>query len=476
MTENAATLVKPPANRDALLAASRQARSAGRFPEAIGLAKQALALNQEDREAFHQVSLALASVSHRFEDALLWAEDGCRRFPDHAPSRMILAGQYRLANRFEEAMAQCRKAIELAPNDIGGVLNLGLIHRDLGDDDAALGCFLSVLGRAPAFAEAHLGVAEILLSRGEWDAGWLEYEARLAPEREVRGGDSRWPEMAAPKWNGMALPRGRILLIADQGYGDVIQFARFIPMVAERFHEVAMLCDAALEPLLRDRLGIASFTNDWRNVPPHTVWCRVSSLPALFDTRPSTIPATGPYIQAPPDRVAKARDVLRDQIGGHGRTVGLIWSGRPTHGNDRRRSIAFPSLRPLFDSPGTRFVSLQKPVPDRDQAAVDATPALWRWPTELRDFGDTAAIIANLDLVISVDSAVAHLAASMGKPTWILLPKICDWRWLRDTDRSPWYPTVRLFRQTVAGDWEAPIRAMAAELAGGPAGPRGTAR
>ena len=450
--------------RDARIAEVRKARSERRFDDAIQIAQVLLAKKPNDAEALLQLGLSLASIPERIPDAIEHLEAGVGQHAGSATLRSLLGGLYRLENRFEEALEQTSLAMKLAPDDMNCVLNHGLVHRDRGDDEAALGCFLSAVAQDPRYTEAHLGIAEILLARGEWGPGWIEYEARLPPGREVRGGEDRWPEMAAPKWNGMRLPRGRILMIADQGYGDVLQFARYIPMVAQRCNEAVLVCDAALATLLRPLPGLALFSNDWKQLPAHTAWCRVSSLPAIFETRVESIPQPGPYIHPPAERVAHWRNrpnAVRDD----GRLrVGLVWAGRPTHGNDRRRSIRLELLQSLLEVDGVRFVSLQQPIPERDQTRIGAFSNLWSCPEALTDFGETAALIANLDLVITVDSAVSHLTGAMGKPVWILLPWLADWRWLKATDRSPWYPTARLFRQASAGDWSIPIAQMTAGL------------
>ena len=436
----------------ALLSRVIQARLDRRFAEAAAGARELLARHPWDPEAVMQLGHALAAQPQCIPEAITMLEESLIRINGRVPGRgSLLAGLYRLENRLDEALAMARQAKLEEPDDLNCVINEGLIERDLGHDDAAMGCFMTALARNPDYANAHLGVAEILLARGEFGPGWLEYEARLPPEREERGGEDRWPVMAAPKWNGMRLPRGRILLLADQGYGDVLQFSRYIPLVAERCREVAMCCDAALAPLLTGMRGLALFSNDWQHMPPHTAWIRVSSLPSIFGTDLANIPPVEP-LHPQAARVDEWRKRLDASLPPEPLRVGLVWAGRPTHGNDRRRSIGFAPLRPLLELPGISFVALQKPIAAQDQAAVTAQPNLWQWSEDLVDFGETAALLANLDLVITIDSAVAHLAGAIGKPAWILLPKPGEWRWLSG-DRSPWYPQARLFRQTTPGDW-----------------------
>jgi hypothetical protein len=282
------------------------------------------------------------------------------------------------------------------------------------------------------------------------------------------------PAMTSAPWNGMRIPQGRLLLVGDQGYGDTIQFARYIPEAASRVQDIILGCSAEMEPLLAGMPGVAQYCSRWNDVPGHAVNCRLSSLPYLFGTRLDTIPAPVPYIHAPPARAEAWRQKLHDQLPAGVRRVGLAWTGRPTHPNDRRRSVPLSRLLGLADAGPAAFVSLQKPMPEADKADLAHFPGMTDLSLELTDFGETAAVIANLDLVITVDTAMGHLAGAMGKPVWILVPKAADWRWLLDRETTPWYPTARLFRQPKPGDWDDVLvrlrTALADALARPPAG------
>jgi ADP-heptose:LPS heptosyltransferase len=208
--------------------------------------------------------------------------------------------------------------------------------------------------------------------------------------------------------------------------------------------------------------GVAQYCHRWTDVPGHAAHCRLSSVPGLLHTALETIPASIPYLFADSARVAIWRQRLDARLPADTRRIGLGWIGRPTHPNDRRRSIPLARLAPLGKAAGASFVSLQKPLPQSDAASLSLFPGLADISDELTDFGETAALIANLDLVIAVDTAVAHLAGALGKPVWILLPKAADWRWLIERTDSPWYPTARLFRQKVPGAWDQAIAEAAA--------------
>ena len=254
--------------------------------------------------------------------------------------------------------------------------------------------------------------------------------------------------MTSPAWNGMQIPRGRILLVGDQGYGDTIQFARYIPLVAERCQEVVLGCSAELADLLRNVPGVAACYARWDAIPPHAAHCRLSSLPLMFQTTMDNIPGTSPYLAADPARVTAWAERLGAPCGPR---IGLAWTGRPTHPNDMRRSLALERLLPLTDAASCQFVALQKPVPARDEAVMARFPGLTDLSAALTDFAETAALIANLDLVVTIDSAVGHLAGALGKPAWVMLAKAADWRWMLTRTDTPWYPTLRLFRQQTPG-------------------------
>jgi hypothetical protein len=264
-----------------------------------------------------------------------------------------------------------------------------------------------------------------------------------------------------PQWRGESLAGKTILLHAEQGFGDSIQFIRYLPMVVAAGATVVLEIPDDLRPLIGRVEGVAAIVRRGDPLPPFDLHCPLMSLPLAFGTRLDSIPAHVPYLHAPPLSLEKWRarllpaDVPR---------IGLVWSGKPTHKNDHNRSIPITRLAPVLRKPGFQFVSLQKDYRAADRAELKTYPALIRLDDALSDFADTAAVVAALDLVIAVDTAVAHLAGAMGKPVWILLPAIGDWRWLRQREDSPWYPTARLVRQPRIGDWASVIARVASDL------------
>ena len=335
---------------------------------------------------------------------------------------------------------------------------------------AAAAANLRALAIDPNSAPAHFALGMALLAQGEFRPGWIEYEWRHRLEQSRHA----HPPLAAPGWNGMRLPRGKLLLIGDQGYGDTIQFARYVPMAAERCGEVVLGLSPELFPLVSRVKGAGRAFTRWEQMPPVDAWCMMSSLPGLFGTEPDAIPADTPYLAPDPTTVARWTARLAEW-GAAGRPrVGLFWAGRTEPPHDARRTIPFAQLAALLRQANVSFLSLQRELPVGDAQAIADSGLLLELSAELPDFGDTAAVIANLDLVITIDSAVAHLAGALDKPAWVLLQWQADWRWSEEREDSPWYPSLRLFRQPEPGAW-GPVMdrvssALAAFVADGSAG------
>jgi hypothetical protein len=323
---------------------------------------------------------------------------------------------------------------------------LGKVFHDLGDLAAAADAF----GRAAVMLEAaapgegasaryHQSMA--LLAAGDFAAGWPAHEARLDVAR------MGYRALLQPRWTGEQLEGRRLLVLFEQGYGDMIQFARYLLQLSAMDAEITVEMPAGLIPLLSDLAPGANIISTESqggasyDVDLH-VW--LMSLPGILGTAAMTdIPTDIPYIDVPPD-MSKDEDVSGDV------SVGLVWAGRPTHPQDRQRSMDAALLTPLFDIPGVEFHNLQR---DGDIDAALAPRFHRDWRGAMETFSDSAQAIAALDLVITVDTSIAHLAGAMGAPVWVMVPFAADWRWFRDRLDSPWYPTMRLFRQDKAGDW-----------------------
>ncbi len=444
---------------DQALARAQVAAQAKRVHEAMGICNDVLATAPEHPPAVALLGIVSAMAGDP-ERGIGLLRRAISLRPGNGAWHAHLSALCRMSNRIEEAMAAGQESIRLDPSNLEHLVNFSLVCVDADDRDRAIACLLRAIGIKHDHADAHLALAQILLADGDFDAGWIEYEWRNLTE----AGRNTMPAMTSAPWNGMRIPGARLLLVGDQGYGDTIQFARYIPRAAERVQDVILGCSAEMEPLLANMPGVAQYCSRWNEVPGHAVNCRLSSLPYLFGTRLDTIPADVPYIHAPPARVDVWRERLDATLPKGVRRVGLAWTGRPTHPNDRRRSVPLSRLAALTAAEPISFVSIQKPFPESDRADLTRFPGMVDYSAELTDFGETAALIENLDLVITVDTSMGHLAGAMAKPVWIMVPKAADWRWLMDRDTSPWYPTARLFRQAVPGDWDGVLDRLTAEL------------
>ena len=448
-----------PADPTEALTRAEQAAQGKRVNEAIGICRDVL-----DSHPEHPGALALLGslLGHRGElaESIALLERACARNGNVPAWHNNLCSLYRMECRLDDAEREGRAALALAPGAPLLLLNLAKVYMDRGDHVTATAMFMDVLAREPQHPEAHLAIGQMLLAQGEMQAGWLEYEWRNRLE-QARG---MIPDMVRPEWNGMALPQGTIMLIGDQGFGDTLQFARFIPEVAKRCKEVTLACGGELESLLTRIPGVGRAFSRWQDAPPHTVWCRLTSLGGLLNAAPGSIP-TDPYIFADPAAVNEWSARLSALLPRRRPRVALFWSGRPTHPNDRRRSLRLAQLTPLISQSDIDFICLQKIVPDADKPLVAATPNMLDLSAALTDFGTTAAVLANVDLLVTVDSAVAHVAGALGRPVTVLSPSPADWRWGLQGEESWWYPSMRLLRQPVPGAWDPVIAAAAAQVA-----------
>jgi hypothetical protein len=347
-----------------------------------------------------------------------------------------------------------RNALALDPTHALTLCNLGtFLHNTLDDTAGAVQCYRMALAAHPdsQIAQFYMGLQHLVA--GDFTAGWQGYEARWCrPEfRNTR------PARLQQQWRGEDIRGSRILIYREQGLGDTLQFVRYVPMVAALGAEVVLKVQPSLVRLLSCICSSAvTIVSSESDEGADAEWqCALLSLPLAFSTQLATIPRDVPYLRA-------ASAAWAQRLPAHGLRVGLVWAGNPKHTRDRQRSIALEQLHGLTRLPGVRFYSLQK-GPSAQDLAASSLPIV-DLAGQIEDFADTAAIVANLDLVICVDTAVAHLAGALGKPVWLLVPHVGDWRWLRDRSDSPWYPTMRLFRQPAIGQWEPVLRQIEKEL------------
>jgi tetratricopeptide (TPR) repeat protein len=462
----------------------------GRFDTALVLLREALKADPQRADGFASLGLVLHSM-RRFDEAVASYDSGLRIAPDDArlfngrgvaflelrrphealqdferaltadPNRLEALGNLGNAllklNRVAEAIAAYDRALKIAPHNVQLLTNRAVALRRLDRPHEALMSAASALAARPDFAQARFVESVARLTLGDFAAGWRGYESRwgvgaLALQRR---------SFTAPLWLGAEPLEGKtILLHAEQGFGDTIQFARYAPLLRARGAKIVLEVQRELVRLFAPMPGVAAVIPRGALLPAFDYYCPLLSLPLAFGTTLETIPAEVPYVAPAGADVAAWRRRLPQRRP----LVGLAWSGERSHDNDSNRSIRFERLAPLFDRTNVQFVSLQRDVRGEDAAVLKDCAGILQIGHEFCDFADTAAAMTLLDAVISVDTSVAHLAGAMGKPLLLLLPFAADFRWLRERPDSPWYPTARLFRQPRLGDWEGVVDAVGHQL------------
>ncbi len=430
-----------------------------RLEEAIACFGRALAQKPDYTEAHCNLGSALKDQG-RATEAIESYRRALALDPDLAEAHFNLGVVYQSQDQFDQAAECYRSAIRARPNYGEAHSNLGTIRKLQGKLAEAMQCYDTALGCDDNLAEAHRNRSLLRLLQGNFSEGWPEHEWR----RRVPG--IKRSTFRQPQWSGEEVPDGAVLLAAEQGLGDTIQFVRYAPLVKARSRgRVFLYGRPRLEELLTTVEGIDRFVPD-ANAESFDYYVPMMSLPAIFGTTLETIPADVPYVAADSARIEHWRQELSKQAGFK---VGIAWQGNPAYQADAERSVPLGQFAPLADCPGVRLFSLQKehgcdqlaPLAERLRV-VDLGAVL---DEQDQAFVDTAAAMKALDLIVTSDSAVAHLAGALGVAVWVALPRIPDWRWLLDRQDSPWYPTMRLFRQTRAGDWGEVFARIAAELA-----------
>lgn len=427
-------------------------RGAANYESALKSAMRAVELNGAFVEAHVERAACLKALG-RLTEAESAARLALRFGPQSPDAHSAVGNALSDQGRLNDAIAEYEIALRLRPQFGEAVNNLGEARRRLGQYDQAERLFRRAIELTPDIGDPHMGLALTLLVRGRFEEGWREYEWRW---RQISVQSRRFDR---PMWAGEDLSGKTILLYGEQGLGDVIQFIRYAPMVRARGARVIIECESSLVPLIRTVDGVSDVISVGQPLPAFDVQCPVVSLPIRFQTTLATLPNQCPYVRFDPDRAAKWRAQLgltRDT-----QNIGLVWAGSAIHKNDHNRSMRLADLRPLLDMSASRFVSLQLGPPAGQLAEVGEARIIDASPF-IRDLGDSAALMSELDLIISVDSSPAHLAGALARPVWMLVPFIPDFRWLLDRTDSPWYPTMRLFRQPGAGDWK-PVVAQVVE-------------
>ena len=431
--------------------------SLDRRHEAIAGYDAALSIKPGYAEALNNRGTALQGLNRQSE-ALQSYSQALEIKPDYPDAHYNRGNTLAALDRFGEALANFDRALAIRPDYAEAFNNRGALLQAMNHHEEAIVDYGRALAIKPNYADAHYNRGMAYLLTGDFFRGWPECEWRWAGTH--LGAHKR--NFAKPEWTGGESLAGKTILVhAEQGFGDTIMIARYASKVAACGAKVILEVPSELNALVAKMPGVFQVASTGNRLPAFDLHCPIMSLPLAFGTTLATIPSDFPYLTAPADRVATWRERLRDVPYPR---VGIAWSGNPRLKNDRNRSIPLQDLRAIL-SPDFAMVSLQKDVRPGDEEALQRHPQIFNIDGALRDFADTAALISQLDLVISVDTAVAHLAGAMGKATWILLPNVPDWRWLLDREDSPWYPSARLFRQPAIGDWTSVIARVKNELA-----------
>jgi len=438
-------------NRGTSLMANR------RFDEALVDLTKAAELYPNRFEPHNNLGTALAEAG-RLEEATAAFSRAIQCSPGNAVVQRNLGTVLAKQSRGVEAIGAFRKAIDLKSDYVEAYSDLGVALVEAGQVDEAIKIFQTAIRLSPAFASARWFYAMALLLKGDFVRGLPEYESRWL----ARDFTSPKRSFAQAQWDGQKLEGRTILLHCEQGFGDSIQFVRYTRMVAARGGTVLLECPAELTRLFASAPGIARLCLAGQTLPPFDVHCPLMSLPMLLGTTLSSIPTSLPYLRAEDELVEHWRARLGDS-GGRLR-VGLAWAGRSSFSGDRTRSLNLQSLVLLGRVSNVSFFSLQKGPAAAEANRPSDGMDLTNLDAELHDFADTAAVISLMDLVITTDTSIPHLAGALGKPVWTMLQWVPDWRWLLDRTDSPWYPTMQLFRQYTAGDWADVVQRVATAL------------
>ena len=425
-----------------------------RFIEAEACLRKALALDAKMISAYNNLSLLLMDT-RRWDEAEKVLRQAIQLSPKTAELHNNLGSVYQETGRSRQAEASFRQAIKANSSFAEAHYNLGCLFKSLGRLEAAEEALRRAIKWRPQYTDALFALATLYLLRGQFAKGWQNYNALRMRQISPRAA-------SLPRWQGEDLSEKRLLLFYEQGFGDTLQFCRYIPPAAAQAAQTTIWVQPQLQRLLQASWPQLDFySGEEAPAQEFDYACALPNLPMVFDAANDTLSGVS-YLNAPAADVLQKASWLKETTATGTFRIGLVWAGNPQHHNDSNRSLPLSSLAPLFSLPGISWISLQAQLPE--ESAVSWPETLVDASDQLQDFAATAALIANLDLVITVDSAVAHLAGALGQKVWTLIPFAPDWRWqLKRTD-SPWYTSMRLFRQPKPGDWQTPLAAIRQEL------------
>ena len=446
--------ISAPDEATRLLQTADQLRSAGRADEAIAAYQQAIALRPDLVAAYVNLGTVHATRA-QWDEAVASFRQAVALAPDIRVLHYNYINALEIACLWDEGLAAAQRATQLHPNDAVLRYHLGLALYSLGRLDESKNAYFAALRIDPNLAVAHCFLGTLLHLQGDLPRCWHEYEWRW---RAVEPGRRNPSFTDQNKWNGADLAGRRIILDSESGgFGDAIHYFRYAPLVAKRGGKVIVRCQPQLVRLFQTLEGVEQVISAEQPLPDFDLHCPLFSLPRVFETSLDTIPADIPYLRAEPAKMEHWKSRLAP-VDDKRLDVGLVWAGGAINHHNRTRSINLARLAPLANAPGVRWISLQKGPPAREAQQPPPRMELIDWSAELTDWSDTAALLVNLDLLITVDTGVAHLAGALGVPVWVLLEKIPGPNYMLDRSDSPWYPTMHLFRQDRFGDWTKPIQ------------------
>ncbi len=450
------SLARQPANVQFVENYATTLVQAGDYETALRICRQRLQSDDRNVSLLYAGAVALFKLGH-LEEALAQFEKLLSIAPNHVAAINERGSVLAELGKFDAALACVQRALTLHPRYADAYLNLGNLYATLKRQDEAFAAYGKAQALNPDLADAHFSEALLSLSLGKFTEGWKKYEYRwqtkwsASPKRNFR----------QPLWLGDSDIRNKTILIhAEGGFGDTLFGCRYIPMVAQLGARVIAEVQAPLKSLLTNLEAVSTLIADGETIPHFDTHCPIMSLPLALGTAMQIISTTTPYLTVSKDLVEK----WRSKLVGEEMKVGIGWAGNTNRRRDRHRSIPLKTLLPVLGVNGIRFFSIQKTLRQGDEELLDANPTIIRLDREIDDFQDTAAIMMSLDLVISVDTAIANLAGALGRPFWVLLHDSPDWRWLDHGKHTPWYRTGRLFRQRVIGDWTPVTGEVRAEL------------
>ena len=431
----------------------------GRNEEATTCFEKAITIRPDFFQAHYNLGISLQEVG-KIEQAISHYQHAISNYPDYAEAHNNIGIALLEIGKHEDAITHYQKAISLNPDYAEANNNLGIALQEIGKHEDAITHYRKAISIKPSFAEAHFNLSCLYLLLGNFEKGWEEYEWRLKLKSNIEHTRS----FTQPQWDGRPLDGKTILIHAEQGLGDTIQFIRYIPMLAKAGGDIVVECDAKLSHLFSGYEDITRFIGTGDELPDFDIHASLLSLPNIFKTSLNSTPSDTNYIHINDNLVGSWKNKLSSL---KKLKVGLCWQGSVDNRKDQSRSIPLKYFSDILNIIDISFVSLQKGYGQEQILDGGLADKITDFSSEMdthEKFVDTCAIIENLNLVIGVDTATIHLAGAMGKPVWVLLPYSPDWRWMLNTNDTPWYPTMRLFRQQEPGNWETVMDEISVEL------------